>query len=155
MSQNQPITLNAAEFACAKTRAAELLADIKRKYPTLKPRAVLTIPPDQCDLDAPPETILRECPAILSNNLAKSELKHLPPLSKQEASAEREQRANRIREISAGLLYRGDALVELRFGHLDYPKIRELQTDELVDRTRTPVSGASIRIVLGLLLDFR
>lgn len=155
MSRNQPITLTAAEFACAKTHAADILAAIKRKYPTLKPHAVLAIPPDQCDLDAPPGTILRECPAILSNNLAKSELKHLPPLSREAASAEREQRTNRIRELAAGLLYRGDALVELRFGHLDYPKIRELQTDELVDRTRTPVSGASIRIVLGTLGDLR
>lgn len=155
MSENQSTTLTAAEFALAKARAAEILAAIKRKYPTLKPRAVLTFSPCQCDLDSGPETILRECPALLADTAAKLELKHLPALSKEPTPTEREQRARRIEVLSADLIYRSTCLVELRFGHLDYPKIRELQTDDLVDRTRTPVSGASIRIVLGELGDLR
>lgn len=151
MPDKQASTLTAAEFALAKARAAEILASIKRKYPTLKPRAVLTIPLGQCDLDSGPETILRECSALLADTPAKLELKHLPALSKEPTPAERERRAGTVEDLSAGLLYRTDCLIELRFGHLDYPKIRELQTDDLVDRTRTPVSGASIRIVLGAL----
>ena len=155
MPDNQAPTLSAAEFALAKARAAEILATIKRKHPTLKPRDVLTFSPNQCDLDSGPETILRECPALLADTPAKLELKHLPTLSKEPTPSERERRAGRIEDLSAGLLYRSDCLIELRFGHLDYPKIRELQTDDLVDRTRTLVSGASIRIVLGQLGDIR
>lgn len=154
MSEDSSHPLTAEEFARGKARVLDTLAHIRRKYPTLKPRAVLCVAPDQCELDACSETIFKACPALLLENPAKHELRSMPELPKDPPPEARFAREKRVNELSGKLLYRAECLVELRFGHLDYPKIRELQTDELVDRERTPVSPASIRVVLGDLKYF-
>ncbi len=153
MHEDTAHPLTAEEFARAKNRVIEVLAQIRCKYPTLKPKAVICAASAQCDLDAGPETILKACPALLLDNPAKHELRNLPDLPKDPPPEARTAREKQVTELSAKLLYSADCLVELRFGHLDYPRIWELQNDALVDRERTPVSRASIRVVVATLSD--
>ncbi len=59
----------------------------------------------------------------------------------------------KIRALAPNLEVDWEVQIALRFGELDYELIERLQKDELIDRALTPQTGASIRIVLGTLVD--
>jgi hypothetical protein len=85
------------------------------------------------------------------------ELKSLEsPKSTTKKSLERE--ISKVRDevnlLIEKLEFDGKPQVEIRFHHLDYKLIWKLQSDDLVDRKRTPQTKASIRIVLGTIADF-
>jgi hypothetical protein len=57
----------------------------------------------------------------------------------------------KLDEQLARLTYRGEVNFELRFGRLVYDLIWQLQQDPLIDRELTPLTRASIRIVVTTL----
>lgn len=149
-----PDHCTAGEFARIKIRVTEVLVQIRGKYPTLKSYAVLSIPTAQCHLDDDIETMLEEFPDLLADNRAKHHFQNLPQMPEKPSREEKRARYEAIRDLASEVLYHKSCFVELRFGQLDFKKIWELQTDDLVDRTRTTASRASIRVVLGALGDF-
>ena len=108
-------------------------------------------------------SILEKVPGLFDDNPSKTaalaHLKSEPPLELQEKGNEKklerwkDNADHKFRELACGLRLLPDALFEIRFGHLDYEDIRRMQKDARVDATRTPQTGASIRIVLGRVVE--
>ena len=104
-----------------------------------------------------PCTITRSLLAVRTE--ARIIVRELRSLEKKKESAEAPQQPklnqktgilnDRLQDISCDLIVDGNCRFEIRFLHLDYDLIRELQTDELLDRQLTPQTKTSTRIVLG------
>lgn len=151
-------------LAAAKRKAGQLAGDLRKDYPILKPYLALTMKGAYVEADSSVSTMLEKAPGLFDDNPSKTAaLVHLqkePPLELQEKGNEKKLERwkdaadRKFREIACGLRVLPDSLFEIRFGHLDYGEIRRMQKDERVDAVRTPQTGASIRIVLGSVVDF-
>lgn len=151
-------------LAAAKRKAGQLAGDLRKDYPILKPYLVLTMKGAYVEADSSVSTMLEKAPGLFDDNAFKTAaLAHLqkePPLELQEKGNEKKLERwkdtadRKFREIALGLRLLPDALFEIRFGHLDYGEIQRMQKDERVDAVRTPQTSASIRIVIGSVVDF-
>lgn len=160
-SANYPQSLTPDRFHTSCERARELTKGLRVDYPSTKPYLVVAIAGEFVREDTSLIEKLKTTPAVFRDNSSKTAvLKHLrkdlPKELHQKGNETRLKRwkqawENRLTELSTGLRLKPDALFEIRFGHLHYEEIWKMQTDPRVDRTRTPQSKASIRIVLGSL----
>lgn len=151
-------------LSMAVRKAAKLAGELRKDYPTSKPYLVLTIKGAYVNADSPLEPMLREIPGLFVSNDAKTAiLKHLqktaPSGLHKKGDEDKLKRwvaawKRKFEELSTGLRLVPESLFEIRFDHLDYAEIWRLQKDDRVDAVRTPQTRASIRIVLGSLLDF-
>ena len=80
-------------------------------------------------------------------------IKKLKP--KESTKPEQIQLKAEFKDLANDLEFDGRVQVELRFHDLDFELIWELQSDELVDRSLTPQTRASINIVLGTIADLK
>jgi hypothetical protein len=139
-----------------------------KKYPGLKARLpnrppasflVVSLPGGQTGIDSSPVDILSELPAMAIDDRTKTSaldlLSRLKTLeSEAPASPDTERLRKQLNQLAAQLKYDENCQVEIRFNHLSYELIGNLQADDLVDRNLTPRTKASIRIVLGTLAHF-
>jgi hypothetical protein len=156
MTTQAPQTLDNNRFQAAVKAARDRFAMLKAKHPTLKAYLVLAIPGKQTGIGSGAKEILGDLPALIVEDAAKAafqqHLKSPPP--KDAGEKARKEWDGRCEELVAELHYDGGVRIELRFDHLDYELIAQLQSDELVDSELTPQTRASIRIVLGTLSAF-
>ena len=146
-------TLDLDQLQTAVAASKNRFSQLRKKYPAMKAYLVLAIPGKQTGIGSSTREILRDLPALVVDNPAKADIqRHLksPPPKEAGEKAKKEwdeQFDDRVRKLS----YDGAVQVEIRFDSLNYELIQELLTDELVDRSLTPQTRASIRIVLGTL----
>lgn len=148
--------LNHDRLQMAVAAAKQQFSRIKKKYPELKGYLILSLPDGQAGIDSSALQILSEFPAMVVNDDVKANaLKARSRLS----NATADQEANgllkkQLDQLASQLNYREECRIEIRFNDLNYDLIVKLQTDELIDRSLTPRTKASIRIVLGTLAHF-
>jgi hypothetical protein len=149
-------SLDHDQFQSAVAAAKERFALIRKKYPSLKGYLVLAIPGKQAGIGGSVSELLKDLPALIVNDEAKSNLQdHIKKPPKKEGSeALRKKWQEKFEEFARDLNYDGSVRVEIRFDDLNYELIFQLQADDLVDRELTPQTRASIRIVLGRLSSF-
>ena len=150
------LTLDLPQLQAAVAAAKDRFGRIRAKYPQLRGYLVLSIPGKQTGIGSSPMEILAALPSIVVDDAAKSALLDFlkSPPSKEASETEKKRWSEQLQQLASRLRYHGDCRVEIRFDHLDYALIRQLQSDELVDRELTPQTAASIRIVLGTLSAF-
>jgi len=148
-------TLDHDQLQTAVAAAKDRFSQLRKKYPAMKAYLVLAIPGKQTGIGSSTQEILRDLPALVVDNPATADIqRHFksPPPKEAGGKAKKEwedQCDHHVRKLS----YDGAVQVEIRFDSLNYELIHALQTDELVDRSHTPQTLASIRIVLGMLAD--
>jgi len=149
----------------AAKRRFDLLA---KKHPDLKANLqngepvsylVLSLPGGQTGINSSPTKTLRDFPAMVIDDAAKtSALKLLSRLKildwKAITGSETEHLKEQLNSLALQLKYDDNCQIEIRFNDLTYDLVWKLQTDELVDRELTPQTKSSIRIVLGTLAHF-
>jgi hypothetical protein len=149
-------TIDHDQLQTAVAAAKDRFSLLRKKYPAMKAYLVLAIPGKQTGIGSSTREILRDLPALVVDDPAKADIqRHLksPPPKEAGEKAKKEweeQFDDRVRKLR----YDGDVQVEIRFDSLNYELIHGLQTDELVDRSLTPQTRASIRVVLGTLSGF-
>lgn len=160
----------------AVERSKVIFAELRKKYPEMGAYLVLSSREGQCNLTADPVSILKEFPAMVCDEPAKTELltvlkevkraeeehRRLSITSDQSKSAQRElqkmaetleQKEQKVQELSQKLRFQSDTQIELRFDPLRYALIDRLRLDPLIDKALTPPPEiGSIRIVLGSLI---
>jgi len=153
MTTQSPKILDSDQFQTAVTAARERFSQLREKHPTLKGYLVLSIPGKQTGIGSSPAEILANLPVLLVDDAAREAfaacLRQPPP--KDASESQKQQAKERIDELARNLNHDGSVRVEIRFDHLDYALIAQLHADDLVDRSLTPQTPASIRIVLGTL----
>jgi len=141
---------------------------IRKKHPDLDAKLwngdpvsflVLSLPGGQTGINSSPTQILREFPAMVVDDDAKtSALVLLSRIEKSELQAATGPETERVREqldrLASRLKYDEKCQVEIRFNDLKFDLVWKLQVDDLVDRDLTPQTKASICIVLGTLAQF-
>lgn len=129
---------------------------IRKKYPELKASLVLSLPGGQTEIDSPPTEILNKFPAMLIDDSTKTSALNL--LERLETTAKLLPEAARLKQQLEQLIPQlkcdDQCQVEIRFQDIKYELIWKLQADDLVDRSLTPQTKASICIVLGTLAQF-
>ncbi|MGD1086808.1 MAG: hypothetical protein ABSA47_18890 [Verrucomicrobiota bacterium] len=141
---------------------------IRKKHPDLDAKLwngdpvsflVLSLPGGQTGINSSPTQILREFPAMVVDDTAKTSaldlLARLKILDWKAATGpETERLKEQLDRLGPQLKYDEHCQVEIRFNDLTYDLVWKLQKDDLVDRDLTPQTKASIRIVLGTLAHF-
>jgi hypothetical protein len=132
----------------------------QKEYPAWKAYLVLSSPAGQVSVDASPREMLLKFPAVVLidasiKTKALALVRRLKALEEDsEAGPEIKQLMKQWDQVAPQLRYDENCRVEIRFHNLNYETIEKLQVNELVDRTLTPQTKASIRIVLGSLAHF-
>lgn len=143
-------------FCRAREKSFERMSLLESRYPELRAWLVISSPTGQANLDDSIEKMAGDFPALLVDGDAKDKfirvLREGPP-SGSSYEVVKEWR-DRVMERASELEFDGTLQVEIRFHDLRYDLVARLQADPLVDRERTPQTGASIRIVLGTLASF-
>ena len=159
----------------AVERSKGIFAELRKKHPEMGAYLVLSSRKGQCNLTADPVSILKEFPAMVCDEPAKTELltvlkevkqaeeerRRLSFAGEQSQTAKKErqkleaalrQKEQKVRELVKKLRFCGDTQVELRFDPLRYALIDQMRLDPLIDKALTPPPEiGSIRIVLGSL----
>jgi formate dehydrogenase maturation protein FdhE len=145
--------LDLDQLEAAVAAARERFASLRAKHPQLRGYLVFCLPGKQAGITTSPSEILATLPAMVIDDAAKSALQAFLRNPPDKSASEKDKQIwnEQLHALTAGLRYRGDYRIEIRFDHLDYTLIARLQSDELVDRELTPLTRASIRIVLGTL----
>ena len=152
--------LNHDQFQAAIAAARQQFALIRKKYPELKAYLVLSLPRGQTRIDNSTGKILSEFPTIIMDGGVKTATqKAIEALESQttlDAKAKRLKKCleEKVDALCDKLKYDERCRVEIRFDDLNYALVSQLQADDLVDRSLTPQTMASIRIVLGTLAQF-
>ena len=158
----------------AATRANRIFAELKKKYPEMKAYLVLSNRFGQCDLTISEKEIFHGFKESFVETKEKEDLaaafhkvetirKMAGALAFARTKTDQEKQKKQIEEFRAKeeilnnditvllqtLEFRDDVNIEIRFKELDYPIIRSLQVDPLIDRELTPQVKASIRIIIG------
>jgi hypothetical protein len=144
--------LTHGQMQTAITAAKQRFALIRGKYPELKGYLVVSSPNGQTGIDSSPAQILEEFPTMVIADDAKASLLNFP--SRQAESKIEAGTQQKLKELASRLNYDEKCQVEIRFNGLNYDLIWKLQMDDLIDRSLTPQTKASIRIVLGTLAHF-
>jgi hypothetical protein len=148
--------LNFDQLQTAVAAANRHFSLIRKKYPDLKMYLVLSLPSGQTRIGSSPKEILKEFPAMVVKNAAKALILDFlkTPESKDASDAEKKRLKDQFENLASELSYDGNCQVEIRFDAFEYESLWQLQSDELVDRSLTPQTRASIRIVLGTISQF-
>ncbi len=150
--------LNQSQLQNAVSAAQQRFALIQQKYPNLKAYLVLSSPIGQTKIENTPVQILSEFPGLIIDDKFKAGVLRLLELmeSKEKDDPKRKRLQKQTEQIAGKLKFNCDETcqVEIRFHDLNYDLIWQLQADELVDQSLTPQTKASIRIVLGTLINF-
>lgn len=148
--------ISSAQLKAAVTAAKGQFGLLRKKYPIISGYLVLSLPSGQTGLDSSPAQILKEFPAVVVDDAAKTSALNLQSsLTDENTSSEVERRSKeKLDQVATLLNFDEKCQVEIRFNDLNYDLIWKLQLDELVDRNLTPQTKASIRIVLGTLAHF-
>lgn len=159
--------LDSNDLKRAVINAESVLKKIKNKnaiderYPDVKMYLVFSSPRGQMGVNWSIETMLEGFPAMIVDDAIKlavtAEFHKLQKLKHAQKNVKiLDNGKNDIQTImqtmesyALKLSYRDDVNIELRFESLRYELIWKLQKDELVDRTLTPQTRASIRVVIG------
>ena len=149
--KEQPLSQQA--FERARNLAKQRYVQLREKHPTLQAYLVLSSPIGQVAHETTIDDILKGFPEMILDGKAKEEFVRFSksPKPKDPSPKKLEQWRRKNDELVSPLEIDGSVQVELRFIHLDYELIPQLQKDSLVDSQLTPQSRASIRIVLGTL----
>ena len=149
--------LNYDQLQAAVAAARRQFDLIRKKYPDLKARLVMSLPAGQTAIESSPTQILGEVPAMVVDDGTKiSALDILSRLSKAKADHEAERLMKKqLDQVAAQLGYHDECQVEIRFNDLNYDLVWKLQADDLIDHSLTPQTKASIRIVLGTLAQLK
>jgi len=139
-----------------------LRPDLKRAY------LVFSTPYGQCDITDNPLQILKEFSAMISESEYKSNvIKLLGTIKGLDAELKKVTRGNTNAEIKKKienestllkaniekLEFKDDTFIEIRFNRSILDQIFKMQKDSLVSQVHTPQTQASIRIVLGTLIE--
>ena len=156
--------LNLDQLQVAVAAAKRQFDRICGKYPELKVRLmtgepasflVMSLPGGQIGIDSSPTEILSKFPAMVVDDSTKvSALNLLVRMSGVTKDAEMERLEKQLDQLISKLKYDEKCRVEIRFNDLNYDLVWKLQVDDLVDRSLTLQTKASIRIVLGTLAQF-
>ena len=148
--------ISSAQLKAAVAAAKGQFGLLRKKYPIINGYLVLSLPSGQTGLDSSPAQILKEFPAVVVDDAAKTSALNLQSsLTDETTSSEVERRSKeKLDQVATLLNFDEKFQVEIRFNDLNYDLIWKLQLDELVDRNLTPQTKASIRIVLGTLAHF-
>jgi len=148
--------ISSAQLKAAVAAAKGQFGLLRKKYPIINGYLVLSLPSGQTGLDSSPAQILKEFPAVVVDDAAKTSALNLQSsLTDENTSSEVERRSKeKLDQVATLLNFDEKCQVEIRFNDLNYDLIWKLQLDELVDRNLTPQTKASIRIVLGTLAHF-
>ena len=152
--------LNLEQLKAAVAAARHQFGLIREKYPELKACLVLSLPGGQTEIGSSPAQILNEFPAMViddDNKTAALDLQSsLERLEwKDKNSPEIQKLKKQLDQIASRFNFDEKCQVEIRFHDLNYDLVWKLQLDVLVDRSLTPQTKASIRIVLGTLGQFK
>lgn len=149
-------TVTYQQLCFAIAHAENRFARLRQKYPRMKAYLVISLQGAQAGELSHPDLILRQFPTLISGGSKTAELHlHLKiPIPEREEYTARAERLKLFQSYAEVCTYRAEAQFELRFHHLDYDLIRELQKEELINQTLTPQTKASIRIVLGSIKEF-
>jgi hypothetical protein len=140
---------------------------IRKKYPELKGYLVFSLPSGETEIDSSFDKILSEFPEMVIEPKSKTSAHpiatQLERMTKEAhkypdkvlLEQQKELLKKQLKHFAFDPHYNEDAQVELCFHELNYELVWKLQRDELIDRTLTPQSKASIRIVLGTLAHFK
>lgn len=129
---------------------------IRKKYPELKASLVLSLSGGQVEIDSSPTVILHKFPAMVIEDSTKTSALNL--LERLETAAtipsETARLKQQLEQLGSQLQYDEQCQIEIRFQDLKYELVWKLQAEDLVDRSLTPQTKASICIVLGTLAQF-
>lgn len=154
--------MNAEKLKVVVGKSNILFVKLKEKYSGLKGYLVFSLPVGQCKLTTNLAEILNYFPQMITN--CKQKEKGLQLLQKIN-DIERENKKNigntksteklrlQLDEIVSNMEVNEYTFVEIRFKEADFDLIFELQKDELISQEHTPQTKASIRIVLGTLIE--
>ena len=120
---------------------------------------VLSMPGGQTEIDSSPKQILKKLPDMVVDDSVKANaltlMSHLEVFEFQGAKGLEEERlTEQLNQLLPRLKYERHCQIEIRFVDLNYDLIWKLQQDDLVDRSLTPRTKASIRIILGTISRF-
>jgi hypothetical protein len=143
-------TLTYQQFLAAIDHTKNHFAMLRKKFPQMKAYLVLALRGEQANDLSNLVNILREFPSLISDGDTTADFRrHLKATKQQNGEAnERAAWQKLFQQYAENSTYLGGAQFELRFHHLDYDLIRQLQQDDSVNQQLTPQTKASIRIVL-------
>ena len=150
-----------AQLQAAVAAAKRQYGLIRKRYPELNAFLVMSLPGGQTDIDSPPTQIIRDCPVMVVDDQTKADaldvLFHLRELELEGITSPAKERMlkEKLNQLASNFTYDERCQVEIRFNNLKYDLVWKLQVDDLVDRSLTPRSKASIQIVLGTLSQFK
>jgi hypothetical protein len=156
--------LNFDQLQVAVAAAKHRFDLIQKKYPNLKARLptgqaasylVLSLPGGQAGIDSSPIQILDEFPALVVDDSVKANALNVRErlASATATGPETEQLKKQLGQLATQLKFHEQCQVEMRFNDLKYDLVWKLQADDLIDRSLTPQTKASIRIVLGTIIQ--
>jgi len=157
--------LNLDQLQLAVAAAKRLFALLREKYPDLKAKLptgqpvallVLSLPGGQVGIDSAPIQILKEFPAMVIDDSAKTTALNLLSRQAETTASPETERLMKVQldQIASQFKYDAACQVEIRFNELKFDLVWKLQQDGLVNRKLTPQTKASIRIVLSTLGEF-
>jgi len=146
-----------------------LIREIDERYEKLKEYLVFSSQHGQCEMTSNIQKILEEFPEMIHDSIHKKRacelLQGIRNLKKEidRASVEKSKSdlkkkmdndVKSLAQITENLEVMENTFVEIRFNALDYNILDDLRKDPVISLKHTPQTRASIRIVLGTLIDF-
>lgn len=161
------VPLSLAALRLAIERGRTLYRPLLEKHPVLDARLVISCRKGQCNIDESLQKMLLTYPELFLVSPARTaamasatRIAHLwkkrenaPFARLPEIDEDLRLEMELLTRRSADLLVNGASRFELRFGHLDYPALRDLKQHALVNRSLTDQSAASIRVVLSAIAE--
>lgn len=156
------------DLITATGKANNIFKSIMDNYPALKGYLVLSSRHGQCELTGYPLKILKELPTMISESEFKDKgielFETIQGLEAELKSSSREntkatiqkniEKASHLLDASLEkIAFNGDTFIEIRFSRPILDLIFKMQKDPLVSQIHTPQTQASIRIVLGTLIE--
>jgi len=147
--------LNSDQLNVVIKRAYHRFEQIKKKHPEVKAYMVFSSRKGQVDIEASLRQMLQEFPEMVVDDKARNEalkiITEIKKAEKNDRSSEVERLGRQLAMLTVQVRYDDNVRVEIRFKDLKYDHVWALQANEYVDRSLTPQTKASIRIVLGTL----
>ena len=154
--------MNHSKLEIAVGRSNIIFKKLKTKYPDLDGYLVFASPHGQCKLTTDRIKMLDSFPQMIMDSKSKEKGLHLlEKISDMESESKKDSGKHKsseklklqLNEIVDDLEYKDDTFVEIRFNKGDLNLIFELKKDELISQEHTPQTKASIRVVLGILVE--
>ena len=151
------------QLCIAVDHANTLFKKIMAKYDKLKGYLVFSSINGECNITTDPLEILRLFPNMVEDSDNKkfglNLIEQISILEKdkkdgsQSTKSKVEKLSHDLNAFKESILFKKETYIEIRFSKQNLDQIFEMQKDPLVSQKDTPQSRASIRIVLGTLVD--